>query len=64
MRKYLTLFVLMAMAPVASAHTAPSEDGLVSQLVHQLLGMHHLPLTVLVLVAGLLALRVWYKKSS
>jgi hydrogenase/urease accessory protein HupE len=64
MRKYLTLFLLMAMAPVASAHTAPSEDGLVSQLVHQLLGLHHLPLTALILVAGILALRVWRKKSS
>jgi len=64
MKKYLTLFVLLAMAPVASAHTAPSEDGLVSQLVHQLLGWHHLPLTLLILVVGLLALRVWHKKSS
>jgi hydrogenase/urease accessory protein HupE len=64
MRKYLTAFLLMAMTPVASAHTAPSEDGLVSQLAHQLLGWHHLPLTLLILVVGVLALRVWYKKSS
>jgi hydrogenase/urease accessory protein HupE len=64
MRKYLALFLLMAISPVASAHTAPTEDGLVTQFTHQLLGVHHLPLTALILVVGLVALRAWYRKSS
>ena len=54
----------MAMMPVASAHTSASEDGLISQLLHQFLGLHHLPITALIVVGGILALRAWYKKST
>jgi len=64
MRKYPTLFLLMALMPVASAHTSASEDGLASQLLHQLLGLHHMPVTALIVVGGIFALRAWYKKST
>ena len=64
MRKFPILFILMAMAPVASAHTTASEDGLAAQLMHQLLGLHHLPVTGLILVGCILALRAWFRKST
>ena len=64
MRKYPTLFVLLALTPVASAHTTASEDGLATQLMHQFLGLHHMPVTALILVGGVLAVRAWYRKST
>jgi len=64
MRIYSTLFLLMTLMPVASAHTTGPEDGLASQLLHQLLGLHHMPVTALILVGIVLALRAWYKKST
>lgn len=48
---------------MAVAHTLGNEDGLVVQLWHQLLGLHHFPLTVLLIVAGILILRTWRKAS-
>ncbi len=37
---------------MAVAHTLGNEDGVVVQLGHQLLGLHHLPLTLLLIMAG------------
>jgi hydrogenase/urease accessory protein HupE len=64
MRKFPALFLLMAMMPVANAHTTASEDGFLVQLLHQFLGLHHLPLTLLIVVGGALALRAWRRKST
>ena len=48
---------------MAVAHTLENEDGVVLQLWHQLLGLHHFPLTVLLIVAGMLLLHNWRKAS-
>jgi len=39
-------------------------DGLIARLGHQLLGLHHLPFTLLLIVVGLVALRRLRKKDN
>jgi len=64
MKKFLTPVLLTALVPVANAHTLAAEEGTPAQLVHQFLGSHHFPVTVLIVVGGILVLRAWYKKST
>jgi len=61
MRLFLSLLLLAGVSRVAFAHTLGNEDGVLVQLWHQLLGLHHLPLTVLLIVACLMILRNWRK---
>jgi len=61
MRLLLSLFLLAGVSRIAVAHTLGNEDGFVVQLWHQLLGLHHFPLTVLLIVAGTLLLLNWRK---
>ena len=63
MRLFLSLLLLAGVSRIASAHTLGSEDGILVQLWHQLLGLHHFPLTALLIVAGILLLRNWRKAS-
>ena len=44
---------------MAVAHTLGNEDGVVVQLWHQLLGLHHFPLTLVLVVAGIMLFRRW-----
>ena len=39
------------------AHTLAANDGLLAQLEHQLIGGHHWPVTLLLIIIGLTALR-------
>jgi len=64
MRKILSLFLLTGMTGVAEAHTLAHGDGLVMQFVHQFLGLHHLPITALIIVGGIAAIGIWYRKST
>ena len=63
MRFLLSLFLLAGFSAVAGAHTLPGDEGLVTQLDHQLLGLHHLPLTILLIVIGVMLVRRWRKHS-
>jgi hypothetical protein len=40
MRIFLSLLLLAGVSRIASAHTLGSEDGVLVQLWHQLLGLH------------------------
>jgi hypothetical protein len=42
---------------MALAHPLPGEEGLVAQLDHQVFGTHHLPLTILLVVLGVMLFR-------
>jgi hypothetical protein len=55
MKRLLALLTLTACN--VSAHTLDAGEGLVSQLGHELLGWHHLPLTLLLVVVGVVAYR-------
>ena len=58
MKKLISGLTLFAGLPVvASAHTLAGDEGLIGQLEHQLLGSHHLPLTILLVVVGVVAYR-------
>ena len=58
MKKLSSVLILFAGLPgVASAHTLAGEEGLITQLQHELLGGHHLPLTIILVVVGVIAYR-------
>jgi len=64
MRLISTLIITFGMNGAASAHSLDSEHGWTEQLAHQVFGMHHLALTVLMIGAGLVALSICYRKAS
>ena len=64
MRKLLTLSLFAGVARVADAHTLASDDGLPLQLLHQALGLHHIPLTAILIIAGIVLLRRHYKRGK
>jgi len=59
MRNLLSLFFLAGMTRVADAHTLAADDGLIGPLLHQILGLHHLPLALLLIAGGILLFRHW-----
>jgi hypothetical protein len=61
MRQLLALILIPGFSGIAAAHTLDDKDGLVTQLYHQVLGSHHLPLTMLLIVGGIVLLRRWQK---
>ena len=61
MRQLLALILFPGISGIAAAHTLDDKDGLVTQLYHQVLGSHHLPLTMLLIVGGIVLLRRWQK---
>lgn len=48
---------LLALTAGAHAHTLAGDESLVVRLGHQLLGSHHLPLTILLVIVGVIAVR-------
>lgn len=57
MQKQFITTLLIAAAAQAEAHTLANDEGLPSQLGHQLLGLHHLPLTALLIIAAVFLFR-------
>jgi hypothetical protein len=53
------LILLTGLAGTAGAHTLAGDEGLLLQLDHQLLGLHHVPLTILLVVVGVILFRRW-----
>ena len=64
MRLISSLIVLIGTANVAGAHSLDRAYSLVDQLTHQVLGSHHLPMTVFLIVVGLLVLRISFRKAA
>jgi len=64
MKRSLGLFLFAGMTGVADAHTLASDGGLPMQLVHQLLGSHHLPISALIVLVGVLVFQVWRRRVS
>jgi len=56
MKRLLTGLTLAAGIPgAAAAHTLSDSEGVITQLRHELLGWHHLPFTLLLVVIGFAA---------
>ena len=49
--------LLLAISAAADAHTLAADESMPLQLGHQILGLHHLPLTALLVVGGILIIR-------
>ena len=60
MKRTLTTFLLAGIAPVAGAHTLDPSGGLVTAISHELLGVHHLPMTLIVVAIGV----AWYRSRK
>ncbi len=57
-------FVLLMIFPIAaSAHVLDSIHGVITQLTHQLVGLHHLPMTILLVVIGAALFWSWRKRT-
>lgn len=64
MRLVSSLFLIIATMEGAGAHTLDGNHNLAEQLGHQLLGTHHLPVTLLLIVAGITALWMSWQKFT
>ena len=60
--KRLIALTLMA-APAVHAHTLDPAGGIFTALGHELFGSHHLPLTLLLVVIGVVAFRALRRKG-
>jgi len=59
MRRLISTCSILTIAGTASAHGLSEDAGTVAQLGHQLLGSHHAPLVILLLVIGVVAIRAY-----
>jgi len=64
MRLISCLFFIFGATNIAVGHTLGSDHSLAERMSHQLLGSHHLPLTVLLIVVGVVALWTFYRKTT
>ena len=62
MQRILALTLLAA--PMAQAHTLDPAGGVLSALGHELIGLHHLPLTLFLVVVGIALFRSVKKKTG
>jgi hypothetical protein len=59
----LSLYLVSGIAGVADAHTLSGDESVPLQLGHQLLGLHHLPLTAILLFGGIVLYRFLHKST-
>ena len=64
MKRILTTLMLAGIAPIAGAHTLDTAGGLATALEHELLGSHHLPFTLLLVVIGFALVRSWRRRAN
>ena len=57
MRQLLSVYFLMAVSAAAEAHTLSGDESMPLQLGHQIIGLHHLPLTALLIIGGIFLIR-------
>ena len=58
MRQILLILLTIGLNDIAFGHTLDSEHSLVETLWHQVMGMHHLPYTLGLIVAGVVLLAI------
>jgi hypothetical protein len=63
MKKLITSAILLAGSTPAMAHTLSFQEG-AAALYHQVLGSHHLPFTLLLVVIGVVAFRLLRKSRQ
>ena len=59
MRQIISIPLLAIASQSAYAHELDGQHSLAGQLIHQLTSMHHLPVTLLLVVIGVILVRRW-----
>lgn len=59
MARFFSMLLLTVVGQEARADVLNQQHGLAAQLLHQLFGRHHFPITVLLIEVGVIALRRW-----
>jgi hypothetical protein len=61
MRLITSLLVLAGISETALAHTG---DGLLPEVLsHQVVGLHHLPFSILLVIAAVIVIRRWQSRK-
>lgn len=64
MRLGLSALFLLLAQQVAMAHVPGSEQTVLERIGHQFFGSHHLPISILIAVIAVIAIRQYLKRSS
>lgn len=64
MRRLAGLCMLIVTPFTASAHEIAADAGILERIGHELVGLHHLPVTFALILAGLLLYRMRKRKAS
>jgi len=64
MRALTSIMMLTGLVTAAQAHTLAASDGVVTALEHEIFGLHHLPVTLLLVVIGVVLSRSLRKKAD
>ncbi len=62
MRQTIVTLLMLGLANIASGHTLDSEHSLVETLWHQILGVHHLPYTLGLVIGGVVLLAIFGRR--
>jgi len=63
MRQIIVILLSIGLADIALGHTLDSEHGLVESLWHQVAGLHHLPVTLGLIVASAVFLAIMGRRK-
>ena len=64
MRLGICALILLLVQRVSLAHVPGSEQTVLERIGHQFFGSHHLPVSILIAVLAVLAIRQYLKRSS
>ena len=64
MRLGISALILLLGQRVAMAHVPGSEQTVLERIGHQFVGAHHLPISILIAVLVIVAIRQYLKRSS
>ncbi|MDJ0918025.1 MAG: hypothetical protein QNJ05_09690 [Woeseiaceae bacterium] len=64
MRLGISALILLLVQRVSLAHVPGSEQTVLERIGHQFFGAHHLPISILIAVVAVLAVRQYLKRSS
>ena len=63
MRSLLAV-LLLSLTTIVSAHPLTEDHGIIDRISHHVLSLHHLPVILLVVFVGLLALATTYHRNK
>lgn len=64
MRRLAGLFMLIGIPATASAHEVAGDASVLQRIGHEFVGLHHLPVTITLVVACILLYRMHSGKAS